>query len=60
MVIAVSALTGLRIIKFFGISIASFQVVGGGMPLLISSLQIAQRLARRDQPGGTCSPARPP
>ena len=36
-VIAVSALAGLRIIEFFGISIASFQV-GGGTLLLISSL----------------------
>ena len=38
-VIATSALAGLRIIEFFGISIASFQV-GGGMLLLISSLQM--------------------
>lgn len=38
-VIAVSALAGLRIIEFFGISIASFQV-GGGSLLLISSLQM--------------------
>ena len=39
LVIAVSALAGLRIIEFFGISLASFQV-GGGMLLLISSLQM--------------------
>jgi multiple antibiotic resistance protein len=39
MVIAVSALAGLKIIEFFGISIASFQV-GGGTLLLISSLQM--------------------
>jgi multiple antibiotic resistance protein len=39
MVIAVSALAGQKIIAFFGISIASFQV-GGGMLLLISSLQM--------------------
>jgi multiple antibiotic resistance protein len=39
MVIAVSALAGLQIIEFFGISIASFQV-GGGTLLLISSLQM--------------------
>ncbi len=39
MVIAVSALAGLKIIEFFGISLASFQV-GGGMLLLISSLQM--------------------
>ena len=39
MVIAVSALAGLKIIEFFGISLASFQV-GGGMLLLMSSLQM--------------------
>ena len=39
MVIAVSAVAGLRIIEFFGISLASFQV-GGGMLLLVSSLQM--------------------
>ena len=38
-VIAVSALAGTKIIGFFGISIASFQV-GGGLLLLISSLQM--------------------
>ena len=38
-VIAVSALAGLRIIEYFGISLASFQV-GGGMLLLISALQM--------------------
>jgi multiple antibiotic resistance protein len=38
-VIAVSALAGLKIIEFFGISIASFQV-GGGTLLLISALQM--------------------
>ncbi len=38
-VISVSALAGLKIIEFFGISIASFQV-GGGLLLLISSLQM--------------------
>jgi multiple antibiotic resistance protein len=37
LVIAISALAGLRIIEFFGISLASFQV-GGGTLLLISSL----------------------
>jgi multiple antibiotic resistance protein len=36
-VIAISALAGLRILDFFGISLASFQV-GGGMLLLTSSL----------------------
>jgi multiple antibiotic resistance protein len=39
LVIAVSAVAGLRIIEFFGISLGSFQV-GGGMLLLISSLQM--------------------
>src|SRR5215213_1677223 len=38
-VIAVSATIGLRVIEFFGISLASFQV-GGGMLLLLSSLQM--------------------
>ena len=36
-VIAVSAVAGLKVIEFFGISLASFQV-GGGTLLLISSL----------------------
>ena len=39
MVIAVSAIAGLQIIEFFGITIASFQV-GGGLLLLISSLNM--------------------
>ena len=39
LVIAVSAVAGLRVIDFFGISLASFQV-GGGTLLLISSLQM--------------------
>ena len=38
-VIAISGLAGLKIIGFFGISIASFQV-GGGMLLLLSSLHM--------------------
>jgi len=38
-VIAVSALAGLKVIEFFSISLASFQV-GGGTLLLISSLQM--------------------
>jgi multiple antibiotic resistance protein len=37
LVIAISALAGLKIIEFFGISIASFQV-GGGMLLLTSAI----------------------
>ena len=39
LVISVSALAGLQIIEFFGITLASFQV-GGGMLLLISALQM--------------------
>ena len=42
LVVAISALAGLRIIEFFGISIASFQVGGGMLLLLISSLQMLQ------------------
>ncbi len=38
-VIAVSALAGLRIIQMFGISLASFQV-GGGLLLLMSAIQM--------------------
>jgi len=38
-VIAISALAGLKILEFFGISLASFQV-GGGMLLLISALNM--------------------
>ncbi|MCV2419497.1 MarC family protein [Paucibacter sp. DJ2R-2] len=39
LVISISALLGLKVIEFFGISLASFQV-GGGTLLLISSLQM--------------------
>lgn len=49
-VIAVSALAGLKIIEFFGISIASFQV-GGGMLLLISSLQMLNAQPAESKPG---------
>ena len=38
-VIAISALLGLQILAFFGISLASFQV-GGGMLLLISAMNM--------------------
>lgn len=38
-VVAISGVAGLKIIEFFGISIASFQV-GGGMLLLISALHM--------------------
>lgn len=39
LVIAASAVLGLQILEFFGISLASFQV-GGGMLLLISSMNM--------------------
>ncbi len=39
LVVSISALAGLQIITFFGISLPSFQV-GGGTLLLISSLQM--------------------
>ena len=48
-VIALSALAGQRIIGFFGISIASFQV-GGGMLLLISSLQMLNAQPPQSRP----------
>ena len=38
-VLATSALAGLKVLAFFGISLASFQV-GGGMLLLISSMNM--------------------
>ena len=40
-VVSISALAGLKIIEFFGISLASFQV-GGGLMLLISSMHMLQ------------------
>lgn len=39
LVVAISAVAGLKIIEFFGISIASFQV-GGGILLLMSSVNM--------------------
>jgi multiple antibiotic resistance protein len=39
LVIATSAVLGIRILEFFGISLASFQV-GGGMLLLISAMNM--------------------
>jgi multiple antibiotic resistance protein len=39
LVVAISAVAGLQIIEFFGISIASFQV-GGGILLLLSSMNM--------------------
>jgi multiple antibiotic resistance protein len=48
-VIAVSALAGLKIIEFFGISIASFQV-GGGMLLLISAVSMLNAQQAESKP----------
>ncbi len=48
-VIAVSALAGLKIIEFFGISIASFQV-GGGTLLLISALSMLDAQPAESKP----------
>jgi multiple antibiotic resistance protein len=49
-VIAASALAGIRIIEFFGISIASFQV-GGGTLLLISALTMLNAQPAESRPG---------
>jgi len=49
-VVALSALAGLKIIEFFGISIASFQV-GGGTLLLISSLAMLNAQPAESKPG---------
>lgn len=48
-VIAISALAGLKIIEFFGISLASFQV-GGGCLLLISSLAMLNAQPAESKP----------
>lgn len=48
-VVAVSALAGLKIIEFFNISIASFQV-GGGTLLLISALHMLQAQPAESRP----------
>ena len=48
-VIAVSAVAGLRVIEFFGISLASFQV-GGGTLLLISSLSMLNAQPAESKP----------
>jgi len=50
LVIALSALAGLKIIEFFGISLASFQV-GGGTLLLISSLTMLNAKPAESKPG---------
>jgi multiple antibiotic resistance protein len=49
LVVAVSALAGNKIIAFFGISIASFQV-GGGTLLLISALQMLNAQPAESKP----------
>jgi multiple antibiotic resistance protein len=48
-VVALSALAGLKIIEFFGISIASFQV-GGGTLLLISALSMLNAQPAESKP----------
>ncbi len=48
-VIALSALAGMKIIAFFGISIASFQV-GGGTLLLISALSMLNAQPAESKP----------
>lgn len=48
-VVALSALAGTKIIGFFGISIASFQV-GGGTLLLISALQMLNAQPAESKP----------
>ena len=49
LVIAVSALAGIKIIEFFGISLASFQV-GGGCLLLISSISMLNAKPAESKP----------
>jgi multiple antibiotic resistance protein len=49
LVIAVSALLGLKILEFFGISLASFQV-GGGLLLLMSSIQMLHAQPAESRP----------
>jgi multiple antibiotic resistance protein len=48
-VISLSALAGLKIVEFFGISLASFQV-GGGTLLLISSLAMLNAQPAESKP----------
>ena len=48
-VIAISSLAGLRIIEFFGISIASFQV-GGGLLLLTSAVAMLDARPAESKP----------
>ena len=48
-VISVSAIAGLKIIEFFGISLGSFQV-GGGLLLLISALHMLNAQPAESKP----------
>ena len=50
LVIAISALAGLKIIEFFGITIASFQV-GGGLLLLTSAITMLNAKPAESKPG---------
>ena len=55
----VSALLGLKILEFFGISLASFQV-GGGLLLLMSAIQMLNaQPANRAPTTSTTAPAAP-
>jgi multiple antibiotic resistance protein len=49
LVVSVSAVAGLKIIEFFGITIASFQV-GGGLLLLISSIHMLNAQPAESRP----------
>lgn len=49
LVISLSALAGLKIIEFFGISLASFQV-GGGLLLLISAVHMLNAQPAESKP----------
>jgi len=49
LVISVSAIAGLKIIEFFGISLGSFQV-GGGLLLLISALHMLNAQPAESKP----------
>ena len=49
LVVSISAVAGLKVIEFFGITIASFQV-GGGLLLLISSLNMLNAQPAESRP----------
>lgn len=48
-VIAISALAGLKVLEFFGISLASFRV-GGGLLLLMSAIQMLHAQPAESRP----------